>query len=123
MAIGSHDFYTKPITQEAIVTALGLPQAGEILWPSIRLTQELMGFHEPLKYPVADNARSEDGRKVTAAVVQYLPNTQTNEGHWIDFNLTETRHQYSCFLKTLSDTGNAVIPAPGPEGSPCESLK
>ena len=44
MAIGSNDFYTKPITQEAIVTALGLPQAGEVLWPSIRLTQETHGL-------------------------------------------------------------------------------
>ena len=79
-----------------------------------------MGFHEPLKYPVANDARSEDGRKVTAAVIQFLPNEQTHEGHWIDYNVPETRHQYGCFLKTLSDTGTAVIPAPGPEGSPCQ---
>jgi hypothetical protein len=79
-----------------------------------------MGYGSPLKYPVSLNARSDDGRKVTSAVVQFLPDDRTREGHWINYNLPEVRHQYGCFLKTLADKGVATIPVPAPEGSPCE---
>jgi len=120
LALGDNDYYTKPVTQEAIATALGLPQAGEVVMPSIRTTQKLMGYGDPLNYPVSLNARSDGGRKVTAAVVQFLPDDRTHEGHWINYNLPEVRHQYGCFLKTLIDKGAATIPAPAPEGSPCE---
>ena len=120
MAIGDNDFYTKPITQDAVVTALGLPQAGAVLWQSTRTTQKLIGYGDPLKYPVSLNAGSDDGRRVTAAVVQYHPDAWTHEGHWIDLNLPEVRHQYGCFLETLVDKGVAILPAPAPEGSPCE---
>jgi len=120
LAVGKNDYYTKTITQNAIITALGLPLAGEVIEPEILTTQKLMGYDAPLKYPVGLNAKSDDGKKVTAAAVQYLPDTWTNEGHNVDYNLTETKHQYGCFLRTLIDTGIAVVPMPGPEGAPCE---
>ena len=62
---------------------------------------------------------SENGASVTGAVLQYEPDTWTNEGHNVNYNLTETKHQYGCFLKTLAENGEAVIPPPGPEGSAC----
>lgn len=123
LAVGKNDYYTKAVTQNAIITALGLQLAGEVIEPEILTIQKLMGFDAPLQYPVAENAKSENGRKVTAVAVQYLPDSWTNEGHNVDYNLTETKHQYGCFLRTLIDTGKAVVPAPGPEGSPCETVK
>ncbi len=119
MAVGDNDYYTKPVTQDAIITALGLPLAGAALWPTILANERLMGYDAPLQYPVAGNATSERGEKVTAAAVQFFPDPITKEGHWIDYNLPEARHQYGCFLRTLIDTGTATIVAPAPEGSPC----
>jgi hypothetical protein len=120
LAVGDNDYYTKPVTQDAIITALGLPLAGAALWPTILTNERLLGFGEPLKYPVAANASSENGGKVTAAAIQFFPDPVTQEGHWVNYNLPEVRHQYGCFLRTLIDTGTATIVAPAPEGSPCK---
>jgi hypothetical protein len=119
LAFGAPDFYTKPVTQNAIVTALGLPLAGEVLEPSILVNQRLGGYESIESWPVSANVKSEDGRSVTAIAVQFEPDPWTHEGHNVDYNLTETKHQYGCFLRTLADTGRPVIPPPGPEGSPC----
>ena len=112
LAVGQNDFYTKAITQNAILTALGLPLAGPMVEPTIQLNQKLMGYNKPLDFPVSHNVQSEDGRKVTAAVLQYLPDSWTNEGHNVNHNLPETKHQHAVFLRSLIDTGVAVIPAP-----------
>ncbi|HUT51893.1 MAG TPA: hypothetical protein VM658_00745 [bacterium] len=120
LAVGANDFYTKPVTQNAIITALGLPLAGQVRDDSIMMNERLIGHPAPENYPVRQNVQSEDGRPATAAALQYEPDAWTHEGHNVDYNLTETKHQYGCFLRTLIDTGAATIPAPGPEGSPCE---
>lgn len=119
LALGQNDFYTKPLTQNTIATALGLPLAGPALDPIFSESQRLMDFPAPLPYPVRGNLRSEDGRTVTGAAIQYPADSWTGDGHNVDYNLTETKHQYGCFLRTLIDAGVPVIPPPGPEGSPC----
>jgi len=121
LAVGRNDFYTKAVTQNAILTALHLPLAGPMVEPSILVNQRLMGYAKSLEFPVSQNVSSEDGRKVTAAVLQYQPDTWTNEGHNVNHNLPETRHQYGWFLRTLIDSGVAIIPAPAPEGSPLKT--
>jgi len=119
LAVGRNDYYTKTITQNAVITSLGLPLAGPMLNDEIKLTQGLQGYDQPLEFPVSQNMETEDGRRVTAAVLQFEPDTWTNEGHNVDYNLTETKHQYGCFLRSLADLGVATIPAPGPEQDPC----
>ena len=119
LAVGDHDYYTKAITQNAIITALGLPLAEPARDDSILPSQRLLGFRQPLSYPISNNVKSEDGRSATAAAFQYQSDSWTHDGHNVDYNLTETKHQYGCFLRTLIDTGRPLIPPPGPEGSPC----
>jgi hypothetical protein len=68
---------------------------------------------------VAGDMKSEDGRTATGAALQYDPDPWTHEGHNVNYNLTETKHQYGCMLRTLIDGGRAVIPGPAPEGTAC----
>ena len=119
LAVGKNDFYTKTITQNAVIAALGLPLAGPVVDDEILMSQRLLGYDAPQQFPLHANVASEDGRTVTAAALQYQPDTWTNEGHNVNHNLTETKHQYGCFLRTLIDTGMPTIPPPGPEADPC----
>jgi hypothetical protein len=120
LAVGANDFYTKAITQNALAISLGLPIAGEVREKSIVPAIGLLGYGLPHGYPLQLNIPVEGGEKVTGALLQYEPDTWTNEGHNVNYNLSETKHQYGCFLRTLADDGVAVIPAPGDEGTPCE---
>lgn len=119
LAVGLNDFYTKTITQNAIITALELPLAGKPQEPTILINLKLKGWLKPFDFPVMLNATSENGERVTASALQYQPDSWTNEGHNVNYNLTETKYQYGCFLRTLVDTGTPVIPPPAPERSPC----
>lgn len=119
LAVGLNDFYTKTITQNAIITALELPLAGKAREPTILINLNLKGWHKPFNFPVTLNVVSDNGERVTASALQYQPDTWTNEGHNVNYNLTETKHQYGCFLRTFIDTGKPVIPPPAPERSPC----
>jgi hypothetical protein len=118
LAVGGNDFYTKAITQNALITAIGLPLAGPIREESLLLNERLMGFDKPLNFPVSQNVQSEDGRKATAAVLQYEPDSWTHEGHNVNHNLSVTKYQHGWFLRTLIDTGVAIIPEPQSEGAP-----
>ncbi len=121
LAVGQNDFYTKAFTQNAVATSLFLPLAGKVVEPSILLNQKLLGFDKPLDFPVSQNVQSEDGRKVTAAVLQYEADSWTHEGHNVNHNLPETKYQHGWFLRTLIDSGVAIIPEPLPEGSPLKT--
>ncbi len=119
LALGMNDFYTKTVTQNAVATSLGVPLAGRVIDEEILLSQRLLGYHAPQEFPLKQNVETEDGKRVTGAVIQWEPDDWTNEGHNVNYNLTETKHQYGCFLRTLIDDGAPTIPPPGPEGSPC----
>ena len=106
LAVGGNDFYTKAITQNALITALRLPLAGPVREESLLLNERLMGFNKPINFPVSQNVESEDGRKATAAVLQYEPDSWTHEGHNVNHNLPETKYQHGWFLRTLIDTGS-----------------
>jgi hypothetical protein len=120
--VGSNDFYTQAVTQNALILALGLPLAGPVQDESLLLGERLLGHEQALDFPLAGNVVAENGQVVTGAALQYEPDPWTNEGHNVNYNLTETKHQYGCFLRTLVDHGKAVIPPPQPEGTACPSL-
>lgn len=109
VSFGTDDHYFPPSTQNASVVSMGLDLAGPAV---ISGTPEILKLArlERLDYPVSLNKSSPEG-KVTAVTVQYKA-APPLDGHHINFQRTETRYQYGCFLKTLADTGRPVLYAP-----------
>ena len=116
LALGLYDHYFVPDAQNAIAAGLGLDAVGEVKEKSLLDFLALDG-HKVLDYPVSGNLKIGD-KAVTGAVVQY-PQDGILDGHHINFQLDETKYQYSCFLRTLFDTGLPSALAPKPLDAPC----
>jgi len=116
LALGLYDHYFVPDAQNAIATGIGLDAVGEVKEKSLLDILALDG-HKVLDYPVTGNLKVGD-KAVTGAVVQY-PQDGILDGHHINFQLDQTKYQYSCFLKTLFDNGIPSALAPKPLEQPC----
>ncbi len=123
---GIVDHYILPPMANATSLSLGLDLAGEEL---DRVTPELKPFvpfrdvmafsgRGVLPYPVEANVRRDDGRAVTAAVVQRLGDG-VEDGHETVFQTAGAKYQYRCFLKTFA-RGRARIVAPQDSLAACE---
>jgi hypothetical protein len=116
LALGLYDHYFVPDAQNAIATGLGLDAVGEVKEKSLLDFLALDG-HKVLDYPVTGNLKVGD-KTLTGAVVQY-PQDGILDGHHINFQLDETKYQYSCFLNTLFNAGLPSALAPKPLDQPC----
>ena len=115
--VGADDEYFPIQIYDAVVLAYGHPQAGDEVWPSMQQALALDGLDGFTEYPVINNLTSENGETYTGIAVQYAPDFTT--GHYIYMQLEDVRYQWSCFLRTVLDTGTGVVPAPAPLGTPC----
>lgn len=116
--VGLGDSYFPPSTFDAMAVAYGTQQAGDEVWPDMQVALKRVGRGGVDPYPVADNARSEDGTPYTGVVVQYAGDG-FSDPHVIFTQLDEVKHQYGCFLRTWLDEGVAVVPEGGALGDPC----
>jgi pimeloyl-ACP methyl ester carboxylesterase len=110
MTAGFRDGYFHPRSEAAIAAAMGLPQVGEEVEPTVPAVLALAGV-DKVSYPVQGNL---SGR--TAAVIQYA--APFNLGHYVVFNQEGARHQYTCFLASVGADG-ARLDAPGGLDDPC----
>jgi len=108
MTEGFIDFYTPPVTAEALAIAGGLP----LIHPVV---QEIPGLAilglSSLNPPVIGNLRASNGEWVTGGIAQYVapfPPPYDN-GHYVIYDVPEARERYSDFLSTLAYTGSARI--------------
>lgn len=115
--VGEDDEYFPIEVYDAAVLAYGHPQAGDEVWPSMQPALALDGLDGIRSYSITNNLTSENGETYTGIVAQYAPDF-TN-GHYIYMQLEDVRYQWSCFLRTVLDTGVGVVPAPAPLGTPC----
>lgn len=116
--VGLDDSYFPPKVYDAMVLAYGHPRAGDEVWTSMREAQSLIGLDQPVSYPVKQNLSAADGTPYTGVAVQYKA-TGDWDSHGIFRRLEEVRHQYGCFHATFQKNGVGVVPAPGPESTPC----
>jgi len=116
--VGKGDSYFPSTLYNAIVLAYGHEEAGDIVWPEMQDSLEVVGLDGIVKYPVMDELTSETGKKYTGVVVQY-EGDGIYDPHAIFAQLDAVKYQYGCFFKSFLDTGTAVVPAPAPLGTPC----
>ncbi len=118
MPIGLYDHYFSPISQNAVITSLGLDMAGEILEESLDEWMDVSGA-EILEFPVSGNIPVESGKAVTGMSQHYYEDG-VMDGHDINFQLDETKYQYGCFLYSIVNQGKAVIYEPRSDvDAPC----
>lgn len=119
--VGKEDSYFNTDIFNAMALGYGHPEAGTVVWPSMRAGLSLVGLDAPAEYPVKQNLKSADGRPFTGVVAQYdNKNAEgTFDGHGIYRRLEAVRYQYACFHSTFQKTGVAVVPAPASLGTPC----
>ena len=72
----------------------------------------------PNPTPVTNNHVTENPEPYTGVVVQYEGDGIV-DSHAIYRQRDEVIFQYSCFLRSLVDTGSAVVPAPEALGTAC----
>ena len=116
--VGRGDRYFGAPIYDAISTAYGNKEAGDVLWDSMQSSLALEGLDGIVPYPVSNDVISETGVPYTGVVVQYDGDGIVN-AHAIYRQRDEVIFQYRCFLRSLIDTGTAVVPAPAPLGSAC----
>jgi len=140
---GFFDSYFPPPGQNAFILAAGLQLAGEpfaeegfqeiarrmeyqsprcgLATSCSRSTVEAMEYLglEIADLPVSGNIAAPDGNRITGVLVEALEDGNM-DGHHISFQLDALKHQYSCFLRTLIDTGLPVLLETGGPGSACE---
>lgn len=116
--VAPEDHYFPTDIYDAMATAYGNQEAGEVVWPSMQESLALDGRGELASYPVSNNVRSADGTPYTGVVVQYRGDG-IGTAHSIFAQLDAVKYQYGCFLSTFLATGKAVVPAPAPLGTPC----
>lgn len=114
MVQGVADTYILPPMANALSLSLGLDLAG----PELDRTHPVAGEFTPLAdlldltgrqrvdLPAAGNIAGEP--PVTAVVVQHLEDGIEN-GHEVFFQLDPPKHQYECFLRTLT-SGTPLVP-------------
>jgi hypothetical protein len=116
--VGKGDRYFSIEVYDTMALAYGNNQAGDVVWPSLQAALSLDGRTGVVPYPVTQNAKSEGGLPFTGVVAAY-EGDGIADPHAIYRQLDGVKHQYGCFLSTFAATGVAVVPAPGPIGSPC----
>jgi len=116
--VGMNDGYFETPIYDAIALAYGHEQAGDAVWSSLQSSLALEGFDGIVAYPVTNNVLSENGESYTGVVVQYEGDGIVDP-HAIYRQRDEVIHQYSCFLRSMIDTGVGVVPAPAALGTTC----
>jgi len=117
---GVHDSYFSEDVYNAVALAYGHKEVGQILWPAMQDALTSEGLGGVVGYPADNDVHAVgDGGAYTGVVVQYAPDSITNEGHYIYAQLDAVKYQYSCFLSSMLTTGVAVVPAPAALGTPC----
>ncbi|HUS65749.1 MAG TPA: hypothetical protein VMZ28_14460 [Kofleriaceae bacterium] len=116
--VGRDDKYFATPVYDAMALAYGHQQAGDEVWPEMQDALALAGLDGVQAYPVAGNLTAPDGEPYTGVVVQY-EGDGIADPHSIYRQLDEVIYQYSCFLETMRESGEAVVPAPAPLGTPC----
>lgn len=118
MPCGYIDGYWAPPVQTMMAMRYGLDLAGDVVNDDILPALENFGKQQ-LSLPLENNLTASDGSQVTAAVLQFEEDG-IKDGHYVSFQLTAPRYQYSCFLRTLIDSGTAKILQPRGLDDPCE---
>lgn len=111
MLQGIVDTYIMPSIANALSASLGLDQGGQVLDDEHRDLLDFLPAPDAISYnggelvelPVFAN---KDG--LTAVLVQHLEDG-IQDGHEIVFQADAPKHQYRCFLQTLS-TGEPLVP-------------
>jgi len=105
MTEGFVDWYTPPVTAEALAIAGGLP----LIQP---IVQEIPGLAmlglSILNPPVSGNLSASNGELVTGGIAQYEVPLSEN-GHYVIYDVPEATARYADFLSTLAYTGSAQI--------------
>lgn len=117
--IGANDSYFPEVLLDVMSLGYGNQQAGSEVWPGTQQRLKVGNLDGIAQYPVKLNRKSNDGKAYTGVTVQYKPDSISNDGHAIAFQLDEVIYQYRCFLETFLKTGTAVVPAPSPLNTPC----
>jgi len=120
-----NDSYFPTVTYDAMVLAYGHQQAGTAQWTSMQDALALSGLDGLIDFPVEDNLTSETGAKYTGVAIQFepksLPGGAPVDGHAIYVYRDDEKHQYSCFLRSVLDTGKGRVPAlAGDWKAPCQ---
>jgi hypothetical protein len=111
LLIGGYlDEYFSPRTIEGLAVALGVDLAGDVVYPPTLTALQQLTTGGQIALPASNN-RTVDGRKVTAALLQFRAPAGM-DGHYVSFELNAPRYQYGCFFDSLARTGTAVIPPP-----------
>jgi hypothetical protein len=116
--VGEGDSYFPEQTYDAMATAYGHREAGNIIWPSMQDALKLEGRDGIVSYPVSNDLMSEGGMPYTGMVVQYKGDG-VYDPHALYSQLDAVKYQYGCFFSTFLQTGIATVPAPAPLGTPC----
>ena len=117
--VGQGDSYFKEIILDVLALAYGNQQAGTEVWKELQQRLKVMGRDGLAQYPIQNNRKSEDGKDFTGVVVQYAPDSVSQDGHLVAFQVDDVVYQYGCFLDSFIKTGVAVVPAPAKLGTPC----
>ena len=105
--LGFTDNFTPVPTIEALATAIG----GDLIAPELRGIEGLtLKGRTTLQPPFDGNAGPTDN-PVTSVVAQY-DQDPASDGHFVAFDIPAARRQTIEFLKTLSETGKAIVVAP-----------
>jgi pimeloyl-ACP methyl ester carboxylesterase len=112
MTAGITDGYFSPRSQAALAVALGVDLVGEEVEEFIPWALGLAG-RTTQTYPLSSNLNG----KVGGVVGYAAPHTL---GHYVVFNQDGARHQYTCFIKSVGDTGGAKIQSAQGLSDPCD---
>jgi hypothetical protein len=126
MMQGIVDHYILPTIANATSLSLGLDLAGAELdtsapeiadMPSLGGLLDLSG-RSAIGLPTSGNVVSASGEHVTAVVTQHAEDG-IEDGHEVMFQTEGPKHEYECFLKSLS-SGLPRVPSSGRVSDPCD---
>ena len=115
---GEGDSYFPEATYDAMATAYGHKETGDVVWSTMQDALSLEGLGGVIPYPVKSDLTSEDGTAYTGMVVQYKGDG-IYDPHALYSQLDAVKYQYGCFLETFNKTGTGVVPAPAALGTTC----
>jgi len=114
--MATNDSYFPEITYNAMVLAYGHRQAGDAGWPEMQSGLALAGLDGLLSFPVTNDVTSDDGAAYTGVAIQFPPTSDPGgapvDGHAIYVYRDDEKYQYSCFMKSVLDSGKATVPVP-----------